>query len=119
MARHHSRDKKPELRHIYSSSRSASKRSRSEQGLTGTWETAGLQSTEVPLTEDALFQGADFAGPPFSFDNVPPFSFQDPTTSFSEENSNEQSQEGPPLNELMDLGGIFESLPPFEVMEDL
>ncbi|KAI2636407.1 fungal-specific transcription factor domain-containing protein [Hypomontagnella submonticulosa] len=89
------------------------------RGLPVLGKTAGLQSTEVPLTEDALFQGADFAGPPFSFDNVPPFSFQDPTTSFSEENSNEQSQEGPPLNELMDLGGIFESLPPFEVMEDL
>ncbi|KAI0382903.1 fungal-specific transcription factor domain-containing protein [Hypomontagnella monticulosa] len=81
--------------------------------------TADLQPTEEPLNEDVLFQGADFTGPSFSFDDVPPFSFQESTANFSGENLDEQGQENTPLNELMDLGGIFESLPPFEVMEDL
>ncbi|KAI1417768.1 fungal-specific transcription factor domain-containing protein [Hypoxylon sp. FL1857] len=86
-----------------------------------TSESVGPQSTEVPVIDDTIFQGVDFTAPNLSFDDGAAFSFQqDPATAFSTGNLAAQGQDNPPFNgELIDLGGIFESLPPFEMMEEL
>ncbi|KAK6950155.1 hypothetical protein Daesc_008481 [Daldinia eschscholtzii] len=78
-------------------------------------------ATEFPETEDILFQGIDFTDsiPPLDSDNA--FSFQqEPATTYSTANLDNHGQESTPfMGDLMGLGGIFESLPPFEMMEDL
>ncbi|OTA66608.1 hypothetical protein K449DRAFT_391053 [Hypoxylon sp. EC38] len=79
------------------------------------------RSAEVPVIEDAVFQGMDFTIPNLSFDDGTAFSFQqDPETTFSPGNLDSQGQDSVPFDgALIDLGGIFESLPPFEMMEEL
>ncbi|KAI0840554.1 hypothetical protein F5Y06DRAFT_243039 [Hypoxylon sp. FL0890] len=86
-----------------------------------TTEPVDPQSAGIPVTEDAIFQGMDFTVPNLSFDDGSAFSFQqDPTTTFSAGNLDSQGQDNPPFNgDLIDLGGIFESLPPFQMMEEL
>ncbi|KAI1085784.1 fungal-specific transcription factor domain-containing protein [Whalleya microplaca] len=91
-----------------------------------TTEVSSVPTTEVPITEDVCLQGMDFTGPGPNpsfeqFDDNATFSFQDdPTATFPTGDSNDQRQDNDTFNgELMDLGGIFESLPPFEIMEDL
>ncbi|OTB06887.1 hypothetical protein M426DRAFT_9314 [Hypoxylon sp. CI-4A] len=94
-------------------------------------ETANSQSAAVPATEN-VFQDMDFTTPDSGFDDSAPFLFQqDLGLSFSPGNTGGQDQgqgqsqgqshsDTPQFNgELMDIGGVFESLPPFEVMEDL
>ncbi|KAI0105459.1 hypothetical protein GGR51DRAFT_571796 [Nemania sp. FL0031] len=77
---------------------------------------------EAPTTEDVLFEGIDYGLPDISLDGS--------TFAFNSENptgfmGNSSAQ---PLGdfsstafngELIDLGGVFEALPPFEMMEDL
>ncbi|KAJ3570519.1 hypothetical protein NPX13_g5702 [Xylaria arbuscula] len=78
---------------------------------------------ETPVIEEDLFQGVDYGDAPnislddaaFTFGNENP-------TAFSPDTSTQPSHgwDGSTFtSELIDLGGIFESLPPFEVMEDL
>ncbi|KAI1501225.1 fungal-specific transcription factor domain-containing protein [Biscogniauxia marginata] len=78
---------------------------------------------EVPVTEDVLFRGIDVTEPDLPFtgfsENDTPFFEPDDPSVFAAESSS-----GRPMNdtfngELIDLGGIFESLPPKEFMEDL
>ncbi|KAI8959758.1 hypothetical protein F5Y11DRAFT_289236 [Daldinia sp. FL1419] len=85
---------------------------------------ANFQSMELPGDENLLFQGLDFENtmPMPSLDDDTAFSFQQgPTATFPAGNlPDSQGQSNTPFGgELMDLGGIFESLPPFEMMEDL
>ncbi|KAI0887468.1 uncharacterized protein GGS22DRAFT_157229 [Annulohypoxylon maeteangense] len=84
-----------------------------------TAEDADIQSGEA--TENTIFEGLDFTAPDFLYDGDTQFSFQqDPTTSFSGGNSSGQDQGSTPFNgSLIDIGGVYERLPPFEVMEDL
>ncbi|KAJ2987118.1 hypothetical protein NUW58_g4682 [Xylaria curta] len=74
------------------------------------------------MTEDVFFQGIDYGTPDASLD--------DPTFALNPENSAAftGNTPGQPLGdfnsdtfngELVDLGGVFETLPPFEVMENL
>ncbi|KAI3336446.1 hypothetical protein HD806DRAFT_517640 [Xylariaceae sp. AK1471] len=85
-------------------------------------EVVNFDTFEIPMTEDVLFQGIDYGTPNISLD--------DPTFVFNPENptaftGNTSAQPMGDFNtntfnaELMDLGGVFEALPPFEVMEDL
>lgn len=78
-------------------------------------------SIDLPGAEDVLFQGFDFTNPIPSLDDDTTFSFQqDPAATFSTGNLDSQGQDSNPfIGDLIDLGGIFESLPPFEMMEDL
>jgi hypothetical protein len=78
-----------------------------------------INTFETPMTEDVLFQGLDYGA-----------SLDDSTFAFNQENPTAYpgGASAQPMGdfdtdtfngELMDLGGIFEALPPFEVMEDL
>ncbi|KAI2630880.1 hypothetical protein GGR54DRAFT_648426 [Hypoxylon sp. NC1633] len=84
-------------------------------------EPINFQSAEAPSTENVIFEGLDFTEPSASFDDGATFSFQqDPSTEFSTGNLDNQVQEDTPfIGDLIDLGGMFESLPPFEMMEEL
>lgn len=81
-----------------------------------------IDAFEVPMSGDALFQGFEYGAPDISLD--------DPTYDFTPENptafTGDTSTQ--PLggfggnafnNELIDLGGMFETLPPFDVIEYL
>jgi len=77
----------------------------------------------VPTTEDVLFEGIDYGTPNIAPDD-PIFAFnQDNPTAFTGNNPSAQPVDDFTSNsfnsELIDLGGVFEALPPFEVMEDL
>jgi hypothetical protein len=85
-------------------------------------EVVNIDTFEIPTTEDVLFQGIDYGTPNISMD--------DPTFAFNAENPTAFTANAPaqPMDDfntnafdgqLMDLGGVFEALPPFEVMEDL
>ncbi|KAI1768723.1 fungal-specific transcription factor domain-containing protein [Hypoxylon sp. FL1150] len=93
--------------------------SQSKSPRDGAAESTHLESVEVPAVEDDLFQGMDFTDPDLNDGGA--FVFQpDPTGTFSTGNLGGMGQDASPLNgDLMDLGGIYESLPPFDVMEDL
>ncbi|KAJ8128241.1 hypothetical protein O1611_g5396 [Lasiodiplodia mahajangana] len=77
---------------------------------------------EAPTTEDVLFEGIDYGvpdipldGSAFAFNSENPTEFMgnsaaQPLGDFSTSAFN---------GELIDLGGVFEALPPFEIMEDL
>lgn len=81
-----------------------------------------FQSPEEPVAEDAFLEGLDFTEQDLSFNDGADFSFQpDPTAGISTGNLDSQGQGHAHFSggDLMDLGGIFESLPPFEMMEDL
>ncbi|KAI1393550.1 fungal-specific transcription factor domain-containing protein [Hypoxylon trugodes] len=82
-------------------------------------ESVNFKSPEV--ADDVIFQEMDFTDPEISFDNGTGYSYQqDPGVTFSAETSDVHDQEQPSFyGDLMDLGGIYESLPPFEVMEEL
>ncbi|KAI1213052.1 fungal-specific transcription factor domain-containing protein [Annulohypoxylon truncatum] len=84
-------------------------------------EHAEFQSTEASGTENIIFEGLDFTAPDLSYDDGAQFAFQqEPTTTFSPGNLGGQDQGSTPFNgSLIDLGGVYERLPPFEVMEDL
>ncbi|KAI0481217.1 hypothetical protein GGR56DRAFT_310292 [Xylariaceae sp. FL0804] len=72
---------------------------------------ADFDSLEVPMTDDVMFQGLDYA--PYgiaSFDVA-----NDPAGSTAPPGQ----MPGDNAFQLMDLGGMFEALPPFEVMEEL
>ncbi|KAI1460659.1 hypothetical protein F4805DRAFT_371255 [Annulohypoxylon moriforme] len=84
-----------------------------------TAEPVNHQSSEA--TENTVLDGFDFTVPDFSYDGETQFPYQqDPTTSFPTDNLGGQDQGGTPFNgSLIDIGGVYERLPPFEVMEDL
>ncbi|KAI2466576.1 hypothetical protein F4781DRAFT_434250 [Annulohypoxylon bovei var. microspora] len=88
-----------------------------------TVEHVDIQSAEVPVSENVIFEGFDFTAPDISLDDGAQFPFQqDSTTTFSNGNLGGQGQgnTSTPFNgTLIDLGGVYERLPPFEVMEDL
>ncbi|KAI0439287.1 hypothetical protein F4803DRAFT_531793 [Xylaria telfairii] len=78
---------------------------------------------ETPTTEDVLFQGIDYGTPDISLDNAT-FDFNNTnSTPFTGNTSSTQPlgdfNDNAFNGELIDLGGVFETLPPFEVMEDL
>ncbi|KAI0512638.1 hypothetical protein F5B22DRAFT_299953 [Xylaria bambusicola] len=78
---------------------------------------------ETPVTEEDLLQDIDYGNTPGIHLNDSAFTFnnQDPTT-FSTNASSQSSRTwngNTPTGELIDLGGVFEALPPFEVMEEL
>ncbi|XXH04793.1 homeodomain super [Hypoxylon texense] len=84
----------------------------------GTTEPASFQPPEVPAVEDDFLQGLDFTDP--NLNDGTAFTFQpDPMAAFPPGNLSGPGQETPFQGDLMDLGGIYESLPPFDVMEDL
>ncbi|KAI1487458.1 fungal-specific transcription factor domain-containing protein [Biscogniauxia mediterranea] len=77
----------------------------------------------VPPAEHVLFHSLDYADPDaasgeYAENETLPLQ-QDNPSAFAAEASNHQPMGDPFNGELMDLGGIFESLPPFEIMEDL
>ncbi|TGJ88337.1 hypothetical protein E0Z10_g405 [Xylaria hypoxylon] len=86
-------------------------------------EGAAVGAIEAPIIEDAVFQGIDYGDTPdislddsiFVFNHEDPAAFTGRTSTqpLGDFNSNTFS------GELIDLGGVFEALPPFEVMEDL
>ncbi|KAI1661952.1 hypothetical protein F4813DRAFT_346394 [Daldinia decipiens] len=86
-----------------------------------TTQPVNSQPVDFSGAEDVLFQGVDFTNPIPSLDDDTAFLFQqDPAAAFSTGNLGSQGQDSTPfIGDLMDLGGIFESLPPFEMMEDL
>ncbi|KAI1429274.1 hypothetical protein F5Y12DRAFT_782025 [Xylaria sp. FL1777] len=79
-----------------------------------------IDALETPVAENVLFQGIDHLevsldGSAFTFGHGDPTAFTggtsaEPSSSFNGSTLN---------NELIDLGGVFETLPPFELMEDL
>ncbi|KAI3338969.1 hypothetical protein F4824DRAFT_66357 [Ustulina deusta] len=82
-----------------------------------------IDAFETPMTEDVLFQGIDYGGAPgvslddsaFAFSHEDPAAFAGSTSTQPPGDFNSNTFNG----ELIDLGGVFEALPPFEVMEDL
>ncbi|KAI0969413.1 hypothetical protein F4678DRAFT_440345 [Xylaria arbuscula] len=93
------------------------------QGLTA--ETININTFETPMTENVLFHGLDYGdvpGVPLD-DSAFEFGHKDPTASGGSSSAHAQPPndcDGNAFNsELIDLGGVFEALPPFEVMEDL
>lgn len=95
------------------------KNARSSQGNNA--EPVDVQSSETPATENVIFEGLDFTAPEFTYDDGAQFLFQpDAVPSFPAGNFGGQDQGSTPMNgSLIDLGGVYERLPPFEVMEDL
>lgn len=89
-----------------------------------TSDVINIDAYETPTTEDVLFEGIDYGydvpdislnGSTFTFGNENPTDFTGSTSAqpLGDFSSN-------PFNgELIDLGGVFEALPPFEIMEDL
>ncbi|KAI1302554.1 hypothetical protein F5Y03DRAFT_385366 [Xylaria venustula] len=87
------------------------------QGLTA--GAINLSAFETPMTENVFFQGIEYGA-------VPGISLDDSTFEFGHEGATSAHAQPPndcnanaAHGELIDLGGIFEALPPFEVMEDL
>ncbi|KAH9884481.1 hypothetical protein F4778DRAFT_800107 [Xylariomycetidae sp. FL2044] len=84
-----------------------------------------FNSLQVPGSEDVFFQGIDYPPDPTAtldgFPTTSDFTFnQQNPTSFPPDTSDiPQPSEGAFNFELMDLGGVFEPLPPLEVIEDL
>ncbi|KAI0434112.1 hypothetical protein F5Y09DRAFT_338004 [Xylaria sp. FL1042] len=78
---------------------------------------------ETPMTENVLFQGIDYGSvPDISLDGSSfAFGQEDPTVSTGGTSAQPPDDfNGNAFNgELIDLGGVFEALPPFGVMEDL
>ncbi|KAI8634600.1 hypothetical protein F5Y19DRAFT_409241 [Xylariaceae sp. FL1651] len=75
------------------------------------------------MTEDVIFEGIDYSVPTVYSDNAI-FSFdRGNPTEFTGNTPSTQPLADPGNNafsgELIDLGGVFEALPPFEIMEDL
>ncbi|RYC60070.1 hypothetical protein CHU98_g6137 [Xylaria longipes] len=87
-----------------------------------TTEVVNIDAFETPVNEDVLFEGIDYGTPNNSFDNAA-FDFNDANTSAFTGNTSAQPlgdfNDNTFNGELIDLGGVFETLPPFEVMEDL
>ncbi|KAI0858915.1 hypothetical protein F4860DRAFT_505019 [Xylaria cubensis] len=85
-------------------------------------EVVNIDAFEIPITEDVQFQGIDYGTPNISLDN-PTFDFSDANSAAFTGDASAQPLGGFNDNafngELIDLGGVFETLPPFEVMEDL
>ncbi|KAI1467149.1 uncharacterized protein F4812DRAFT_431399 [Daldinia caldariorum] len=80
------------------------------------------QAAELSETENILFQGIDFTDSMPSLDDGNAFAFQqEPAITHSTANlDNNHGQDNTPFTgDLIGLGGIFESLPPFDMMEDL
>ncbi|KAI0392184.1 hypothetical protein F5Y17DRAFT_437371 [Xylariaceae sp. FL0594] len=69
---------------------------------------------EMPATEDVLFEGFDYG---FAFDQVNSAGFSG--DNHASATLADDCGSNPFASELIDLGGVFEALPPFEVMEDL
>jgi hypothetical protein len=76
---------------------------------------------EAPVTEDVLFEGIDYDVPEASSDNPAFASNHDNMNAFiGNPSAHPLGDFSSNLNgELIDLGGVFEPLPPFEMMEDL
>ncbi|KAI1353101.1 hypothetical protein F5Y01DRAFT_323583 [Xylaria sp. FL0043] len=82
-----------------------------------------IDAFETPMTENVLFQGIDYGGVPdisldgstFAFGQELPTASTGSTSAQPPDDFNSNAFNG----ELIDLGGVFEALPPFEVMEDL
>ncbi|KAI0024836.1 hypothetical protein F4780DRAFT_479255 [Xylariomycetidae sp. FL0641] len=81
------------------------------------------QMFDVPMTEDVFLQGMDYSEPNFLYGGNAEFTFtqgNQPSFSTGDPNASTYPRDnGAFQGELMDLGGIFETLPPFEIMEDL
>ncbi|CAJ2506186.1 Uu.00g003160.m01.CDS01 [Anthostomella pinea] len=80
-----------------------------------------FDSIEVPMTEEVFLQGMDFTEADVSFDpNITyPYNQEDSTPFLSGPSVEQEASNSAFNGELMDLGGIFETLPPFEIMEEL
>ncbi|KAI1180153.1 hypothetical protein F4777DRAFT_363724 [Nemania sp. FL0916] len=83
-------------------------------------EAVHIDAFETPITEDVLFEGINYDVPDIALDD----------SAFGLRPDNPAAFVGnhpvPPMGnfsgmsgELIDLGGVFEPLPPFEIMEDL
>ncbi|KAI0481553.1 hypothetical protein F4859DRAFT_424388 [Xylaria cf. heliscus] len=87
-----------------------------------TTEAVNIDAFETPMTEDVLFQGIDYGTSDISMDNAA-FDFHDANSAAFTGGTSAQPLGGFNNNtfsgDLIDLGGVFETLPPFEVMEDL
>ncbi|KAI1327890.1 hypothetical protein F5Y16DRAFT_182741 [Xylariaceae sp. FL0255] len=71
---------------------------------------------DFPISENVLFQGLDYSnGNPFVFGSDTPQAFSGTSTNPPDPDTSSNMFGG----ELLDLGGILEPLPPFEVMEEL
>ncbi|KAI1752314.1 hypothetical protein F4782DRAFT_530569 [Xylaria castorea] len=85
-------------------------------------ELVNFDAFETPVTEDVLFQGIDYGTPDISLDSTT-FDFNDADSAAFTGNTSAQPlgdfNDNAFNGELIDLGGVFETLPPFEVMEDL
>ncbi|KAI0453286.1 hypothetical protein F5B21DRAFT_505513 [Xylaria acuta] len=85
-------------------------------------EAVDIDAFETPVTEDVLFQGIDYGTPDVSLDNAT-FDFNDANSAAFTGNTSAQPlgdfNDNTFSGELIDLGGVFETLPPFEIMEDL
>ncbi|KAI0180371.1 hypothetical protein GGR52DRAFT_240829 [Hypoxylon sp. FL1284] len=93
--------------------------SQSKSSNDGTAGIPSFESIEVPAAEDDFLQGLDFTSP--GLDENTTFNFQpDSMPAFPTGNLDGSGQDEIPFDgDLMDLGGVHESLPPFNVMEDL
>ncbi|KAI5868090.1 fungal-specific transcription factor domain-containing protein [Durotheca rogersii] len=86
---------------------------------------AEILPAEVPAAEHGGILGMGFEEPdiflgPFSDDASFPFQPDPPATAPVESSDGQDPHSSIPLDgKLIDLGGVFESLPPFEVMEEL
>ncbi|KAI0408646.1 hypothetical protein F4802DRAFT_548346 [Xylaria palmicola] len=85
-------------------------------------EVTNIDTFETPMTEDVLFEGIDYGTPEVPLDDSA-FAFGRGTSPAFAGNTAARplnDTDGNAFNgELIDLGGLFEALPPFEVMEDL
>ncbi|KAI0597688.1 fungal-specific transcription factor domain-containing protein [Biscogniauxia sp. FL1348] len=86
-------------------------------------EKSYLEPSHVPAAEHVLYRAVDYAdpdavSPEYNENGALPLE-QDNPPAFAAEASAHQPADDPFNGELMDLGGIFEGLPPFEIMEDL
>ncbi|KAI5928400.1 fungal-specific transcription factor domain-containing protein [Camillea tinctor] len=81
------------------------------------------EPSRVSETEHVLVHGIDYADPdavPGGHDENEALPFeQDDLPAFAADASSHQPTDDPVNGELMDLGGMFEGPPPFEIMEDL
>ncbi|GAW11180.1 hypothetical protein ANO14919_005220 [Xylariales sp. No.14919] len=87
-------------------------------------EELAAEVTEMPITEDVLFQGIDYGDTPdipldgsaFTFNRDDPLVFPGSTSAQPRGDFDGSTTFS---SELIGLGGVFEALPPFEVTEDL
>lgn len=80
-----------------------------------------MDACETPVPEDVLFGGLDYSLSDNPLDDSAfTFNHESATTFMGNPSAQPLGDFGDMLNgELIDFGGVFEALPPFEIMEDL